>query len=160
MFINDYEQMEKLRNVYCTFNVDDLRSGDSNRMIAALNSVAAVLEIISSHISTIARSYFSGLDYTALEKIRNHMRHINGNNRYHNAYLPMSRARRFNLLLANQNPVLLQAFVNFVLSVHSTIIGQADNDIVFFNSFQNCEDIRQRFINKKIAFLSLLQLII
>lgn len=156
-FLNDVEQLEKLGNAYLLFNVDDLLSGDRSRIEATLNAIAATLEILTTHLSPIARTYFHDLDFDTLAQIRNHLRHVNGDNRQHNTFSQDSRAQRFNALINGNAPKMMKGFLNFVrndfteiqlrIKMYSNFLGSLKTSQDLFQQFKLKDSVLEKFKN-------------
>lgn len=113
-YLNDCEQLSKVDKLYLFIDEEDLLSNDGKRIEAVLNAIAATLEIITEHLSEVSRNYFHDLNLNTLQQIRNHLRHVNGDNHTHNVFSEISRAKRFENLMVGQNPKLMQALRRFI----------------------------------------------
>ncbi len=147
-YINDCEQLSKLQSSYCCFNEADLRSNNPDRIEAALNVIANTLEIVK-RLSKISRAYFHDLDFdstnSTLSNIRNHLRHVNGNQENHNAFNCMSRARRYERLVNGQNPLLMSTIIHFMKHDVAELQARIEAYSKFIKDINNPEMLNQKF---------------
>ncbi len=123
-----------------------MQSGDRDRIEAALNAVAASLEVITSHLSDVSLSYFHDLNFEALSQIRNHLRHVNGNNHEHNVFFRQSRAQRFEALVSSRNPTLMNVLIHFMQHDFDEIRNRINKYQAFLDSIDSLEMLYQKFI--------------
>ncbi len=145
---SDCEQLSKLQNMYVCFNETDLQSNDRNRVQAILNAISATLEIITVHLSDFSSPYFHDLNFDALSQVRNHLRHINGDNNNQDVFSNRSRALRFEMLINGQNPKLMAAIIHFVQHDFAEIRKRINAYYTFVESIDvdNLQALQQRFI--------------
>lgn len=144
-YLNDCEQLLKLEDTYLCFNETDLQSNEPSQIEAALNAIAATLEIVTVHLSEFSRAYFHDLDFESLSQVRNHLRHVNGDNNHHDAFAAMSRARRFENLIIGQNTILMNAFIHFMRHDFSEIRERVKTYKSFVDAINTPEILYQNF---------------